>query len=181
MQPHWNPVRGSCPCLMTVLLLLARCLLVSIVNWPEKLITLLTARCLREQRARAESNLRRTRTWSKVLHLENEEAGLTQWSPRPALTLYGSVIQRRPWITRAEPVAFLMHNRLEGSNWWELKSQVPSTAVCPWCSLGSRRSYFARVLNISLIHKPLSGCLESQRLLFQKRARWGKDRGNGIF
>ena len=176
VQPHWNPGPWFLP-LPAGSVLLPRCLLISNFNWLENHITPPTGLCLWERRARAENPTWEAHTWSKVLCLENEEVGLTQWSPKPALTLYGSVIQRHPRITRAEPVAFLMHNRLEGSNWWELKSQVPSIAVCPWRLLGTWRSYFARVLNISLIRKPLSGCLESQRLLFQKRARWGNNRG----
>lgn len=77
------------------------------------------------------------------------------------------MIWRHPWIPRAEPAAFLMHNGLERSNWWELKSQVQCTAVCPCCLLGNCRSCFASILNINLIHKPHSGCLESQSLLWR--------------
>lgn len=174
VQPHWNPGPWFLP-LPAGSVLLPRCLLISNINRLENHITPLTALCLWERRARAESNLRGTHL--KQGSSSRKWGGWTQWSPKPALTLYGSVIQRCPRITRAEPAAFLMHNRLEGNNWWELKPQVPSIAVCPWRLLGTWRSYFARVLNISLIRKPLSGCLESQRLLFQKRARWGKDRG----
>lgn len=58
-----------------------------------------------------------------------------------------------------------------------MESRVPSTAVCPCCLLRSRRSGFVRVLNINLIHKPHSGCLESQSFLFKKGARWEEDRG----
>lgn len=55
-----------------------------------------------------------------------------------------------------------------------LKSQVSSTAVCPWCLSGGRRSCFTGVLNIDLNPKPPSGFLK--RHFSENRTRWGEDK-----
>ena len=95
----------------------------------------------------------------------------------PALTFYGFVLWRCPWITsepEGELNAFLMHNGLERSNWWELKSQVSSTAFCPCCLSGGQRSCFTGVLNIDLSPKPPSGFLKSH--FSETRTRWEEDK-----
>lgn len=118
VQHHWNPSLQFL-FLLAAILLLPCCPHISDISRHENPTALLLCVYLkRASKSRIAKPVRHT-------HLKKGSSSVKwgAWTPRwslrtlPAPTFYGSVIRKHRRLTRAEPVAFLMHNGLERSNW----------------------------------------------------------------